>query len=50
LKRPEVQAQGVARAILALKVLGKDLFQEVLLASGDLPAVLDYDNKTPNLT
>ena len=36
--------------MLTLKVLGKDLFQPVLLASGDLPAVLDCDNKTPSLT
>ena len=36
--------------MLSLKVLGKDLFQPVLLASGDLPAVLDCDNKTPSLT
>ena len=36
--------------MLALKVLGKDLFQAVLFASDGLPAVLDCDNKTPSLT
>lgn len=45
--RPEVLDQGVSRAMLSLKVPGKDLFQGSLLVSG---SPLVYGSIIPVLT